>query len=130
MLGKQLYEGRGKVVGMRVLPNGKLEETVMMQGTILDEQLSATWTSEDDIRPDGTMGIEAHGFFNTSGGGMGRYSVIGNGMLKPDGSGVARGAVCYQCPPGKYAFLNGIAVVWEIEFDKEHNIHNKGWEWK
>jgi len=41
--------------------------------------------------------------------------------MKPDGSGIARGAVCYQCPPGKYAYLNGIAVVLEIEFEKEYN---------
>jgi hypothetical protein len=130
MLGKLVYEGRGKTVGMRVLPNGKIEQTVVMQGMFLGEESSATWTSENDTRPDGTMYVEAHGFFTTKDGTFGRYNVIGNGVMKPDGSGIARGVVCYLCPPGKYAYLNGIAVVWENEFDKEGNIQNKGWEWK
>jgi hypothetical protein len=29
------------------------------------------------------------------------------------------GAVCYSCPPGKFARLNEIAVVWEGEVDKK-----------
>ena len=130
MLGEVVYEGRGKVVGMRVLPNCKLEQTVMMQGMFLGEELSATWTSEGEFRPDGTGHTEFHGFFTTKNGGMGQYNGSGNGINKPDGSMTYRGVVCYSCPPGKFARLDGIAVVWEVEVDKEGNYHNKGWEWK
>jgi len=85
MLGDLVCEGRSKVVGMRVLPNGKLEQTVMMQGTFLREELSATWTSEGESRPDGTGHTEFHGFFTIKSGAMGQYSGNGNGINKPDG---------------------------------------------
>jgi hypothetical protein len=130
MLGELLYEGRGKPVGMRLLQNGKLEQTVVMQGTFLGEELQTTWTGEIETRHDGTQYVEAWGFFITSGGNRGTYKVIGNGIMNPDGSGNSRGVVCYNCPPGKFAYLNGIAVMYEIEFDKEWNMINKGWEWK
>ena len=130
MLGKQVYEGRAKVVGMRVLENGKVEYTYAMQGLFLGEEFSAMWTNENEMRPDGTMSIEAWGFFNAKDGTSGRYKIIGNGVMRPDGTGVGRGVVCYHCPPGKFAYLNGISVVWENEWDKDFNMQSKGWEWK
>lgn len=130
MLGELVYEGRGKALGMRVLPNGKLEYTEMMQGTMLGEKFSATWSGEGDVRPDGTGYFEFWGFFMTESGAMGKYKGNGNGIHRPDGSMTYRGAVCYANPPGKFAKLNGTAVVYEIEVDKDGNFHNKGWEWK
>ena len=130
MLGDLIYEARGKILGMRVLPNGKVEQTVMMQGMVLGEEFSATWTNESERRPDGTGYTEFRGFFSTKSGAMGQYLGNGNGINKPDGSSIYRGAVCFSCPPGKYARFNGMAVVYEAETDKEGNMHNKGWEWK
>jgi hypothetical protein len=130
MLGEVVYEGRGQRIGMRVLKNGNWETSWFMQGMFLGEKFSATWTSEGEPRPDGTMGMEFWGFFNTETGAMGRYKGAGNVVLKLDGSMVARGSVEYSNPPGKYAKFNGISVVWEFEMDKDGNIHNKGWEWK
>jgi hypothetical protein len=130
MLGDMVFEGRGKTVSMRVLPNGKLEQTVMMQGMFLGDEFSTTWTSEAEVRPDGTGYTEFHGFYTTKKGGMGRYTGMGNGVMAPDGSQIWRGVVCYSNPPGMYSRFNGIAVVWELQADKEGNVHNKGWEWK
>lgn len=115
---------------MRVLPNGKLETSVVMQGMSLGEEITATWTSEIEQRPDGTGTDEALGFFTAKDGTMGRYRILGNHITKPDGSMVSRGAVCFVCPPGKFAYLNGIAVAYEVESDKDGNVQNKGWEWK
>jgi len=130
MLGDLVYEGRGKTIGMRVLPNGKLEQTQVMQGMFLGEEISATWTVEGEFRPDGTGHNEFRGFYTSKSGAMGQYVGMGNGITKPDGSMIYRGVVCYSNPPGKFAKLNGIAVIWEVEMDKEGNFHNKGWEWK
>jgi hypothetical protein len=130
MLGSLFYEGRGKVIGTSVLPNGKLEQTVGMQGLVEGEEFSATWTGETEIRPDGTGHVEFHGFYSTKSGAVGRYTGIGNGIHGSDGSASYRGTACYSSPPGKYARLNGIAVVFETEHDRDGNVLNKGWEWK
>jgi hypothetical protein len=130
MLGELVYEGKGKTIGVRVLPNGKLEQTQMMQGTVLGEEFSATWTSESVFKPDGTTHTEFLGYFTTKSGAMGQYSGMGNGMMRPDGSQTNRGVLCHLNAPGKYARFNGTAIVYEVEADKEGNFHNKGWEWK
>jgi hypothetical protein len=103
ILGKHVNEGQGKPVGMRILQNGKLEQTVVMQGTLLGEDLQTTWTSDSETRPDGTMYVEARGFFITKNESKGTFKVIGYGLMKPDGSGTARGVVCHACLPGRFA---------------------------
>ena len=130
MLGEMVYDGKGKTIGMRVLANGKIEQTQMMQGMLLGEEFSATWTGEGEHRPDGTVHNEFHGFWTTKSGAMGGYVGMGNGISHPDGSYVGRGVLCLANAPGKYAKFNGIAVVYEVEQDKDGNFHNKGWEWK
>jgi len=130
MLGDVVYEGKGKTIGMRVLPNGKNEQTQTMQGMVLGEEFSATWTGEGEVRPDGTTHTEFHGFFTTKSGAMGQYSGMGNGIMRPDGSQTNRGVLCHSNASGKYARFNGIAIVYEVESDKDGNFHNKGWEWK
>jgi hypothetical protein len=130
LLGDIIVEGQGKTVGMRVLPNGKIEHTWIMEGLFLEEEFQGTWTSETEIRPDRTAYHVLHGFFTTKSGEMGRYTGMGNGTLGPDGTSVWRGFMCFTNPPGKYAKLNGIAAIWEVEADKEGILHNKGWEWK
>lgn len=130
MLGDVVYEGKGKTIGMRVLKNGKMEYTMTMPCLVYGEETLATWTSESEPRPDGTSFMEFWGSFVTKGGNMGKYAGTGNFINHPDGSSVGRGCVCYSNPPGKFAKLNGIAVVWEFQMDKDGNFHNKGWEWK
>ncbi len=130
MLGDLVYESQGKAMGMRVLPNDKIEQTSMEQGRVLGEEFTSTYTAQTEMRPDGTMYNEFRGFYTTKSGVMGRFTGMGNGVMRPDGSQVWRGAACFSNPPGKYAKFNGMAVVWETEVDKEGNIHNKGWEWK
>jgi hypothetical protein len=82
---------------------------------VFGEEYSATYTSEVEFRPDGTGYIEFRGFSTTKSGEVGRYTGMGNGLLRPDGTQVWRGVACFSNPPGKYAGLNGIAVVWEVE---------------
>jgi hypothetical protein len=127
MIGDVLYEAHGRAVGMRVLPNGRLEQTVTLHGMILGEEFSSTWTSELVERPDQTIHNEFHGFFVTRSGDMGRYTGTGDGTTGPNGIKF-RGTVCYANPPGRLDWLNKTAIEWEVEIDQEGNINNKGWE--
>ncbi len=130
MLGDIVQEDQGKIIGMRVLPSGKIEQTIMAQGMFLGEESSATRTVEVELRPDGTGYGEFRGFFTTKSGAKGQFKGMGNGVSRPDGSMSWRGVVCHSNPPGKYARFNGIVHVWETEVDKEGNIFTKSWEWK
>jgi hypothetical protein len=131
MLGEVVFECYGKIIGKRVLRDGKgYEMTAEMKGTFLGEEFTTTYTCETGLRPDGTGWVEWWGFFNTKGGSGGRYTGNGNGVFKSEGGSVWRGDMCFSNPPGKYARLNGIAVIFENEFDKEGNHHMKAWEWK
>jgi hypothetical protein len=130
MLGDLVFEGQGKIIGMRVLPNGKMENTGIMKGMFYGEEFSSTWTSENEMRPDGTAHSEELGIFTTISGERGRYSGMCNGICNPDGTQSYKGAVCFSNPPGKYTRLNGIAGIYEMEFDNNGNYQMKGWEWK
>jgi len=130
MLGDLVYECKGKVVGMRVLENGHVEYTAMVGGMFMGEQFSSTATWESQFRPDGSGYGEIRGVFTTQSGARGSYKGNGNGHPLPDGSQVHLGALCYSNPPGKFAELNKIAVVYEGNVDKEGNFQSKGWAWK
>ncbi len=130
MLGDLVFETEGKVIGMKRLPNGKIEQKAALRGTILDEECSVDWIGMAEHRPDGTGFVQFHGIFSTTSGVELEYTGIGNGVRKPDKHMVYRGAVCFSTPPGKFAHLNGIAVVWEVEVDEAGFVQNKGWEWK
>lgn len=130
MLGDLVYECKGKIVGMRVLENGNAEYTAMVGGIFLGEQFSSTFSWDAQYRPDGSGYGEIRGFFNTQSGVMGKYTGMGNGYTLPDGGQVNRGVLCYSNPPGKFAELNKIAVVYEVNIDKDGNFMSKGWAWK
>lgn len=130
MLGDQVYDCKGKVVSMRVLENGNAEYTAMVGGMFLGEQFSSTFSWEAMMRPDGSGHGKIRGFFNTESGTAGKYSGNGNGRTLADGSQVHLGALCYDNPPGKFGELNKMAVVYEVNIDREGNFTSKGWAWK
>lgn len=130
MLGEVVYEGKGKVVGIWVMENGNPEITGLLQGMILGEEFSSTFSYYSEMRPDGTGYGGVRCFYRTKSGSMGRFIGNGNSINNPDGSSIIRGALCYSNPPGKYAKLNGIAVAYEFNADKDGNLNSKGWEWK
>lgn len=132
MLGEMVYDAKGKNVGMRVLPDGKLENSVVLKGTlsIEGEEFTCMYTANARKRPDGTIHVDFSGFFTTPSGGMGELTGMGNGVVHPDGSMTLMGVLCHNNPPGRYARYNGITVVWENETDKDGNVQSKGWEWK
>ncbi len=130
MLGDVVFEGQGKAVGMRVLKNGSLEVTGIMAGVMLGEEFSGPFTYVDEPRMDGTVYGEIRGITNSKNGLIGTFKANGNGIIRQDGSQRAVGALCFSCPPGKYAELNGYALIYEFEADKEGNVRSKAWAWK
>ncbi len=130
MLGDLVYKGKGKLNGFRRLANGNFEQTLAMKDELLGEEFSSTYTAEGRHRPDGTGFVKINGSMTTQDGMTIGYLGIGNGERGEDGSWVYKGAVCYFCAPGRFAKLNGIAVVWEMEVDAGGNFHGRGWEWK
>jgi hypothetical protein len=129
-LGDIVYECKGKIVTMRVLENGNAEFTAVVGGLFLGEQFSRTFSWDSRFLPDGSGHGEIRGFFNTQSGVMGKYTGNGNGHMLPDGGQVHLGALCYDNPPGKFSELNKMAVVYEVNIDKEGNFMSKGWAWK
>ncbi len=63
MLGDLIYENGGKVIEMRRLSNGKIQERVAVKGRFLGEEYSAIYLVEGGFRPDGTGYTELHGLF-------------------------------------------------------------------
>ncbi len=130
LLGDLLYEAEGKVIEMKRSPNGKFEQTVKMWGKFLKEEFSATYSLEAEYRSDGTGTGELNGSFTTKCGVKIAFTGIGNSVRGSDGSVMVRGASCFSCPPGRFAYLNGISVLWEADVDAGGSIQGRGWEWK
>ncbi len=119
-----VYEGHGKVAGLKRLAFGKIDETFKMNGVRSCELLSKQHTMEGKVRPDGRGFVQMHGFIATRDGLLIQLTGIANGITRLDGQTVLRGANCYSCPTGKFARLNEIAVIWRAEMDDKGNIHS------
>ncbi len=130
MLGEEVYEAHGKIIGTKYLPNGKFEIEATLQGSIYDERFSANWTGEGQSRKDRTLLIEFQGVITTKSGVTIPYTGIGSGINRDDGSTSYTGGACFSSPPGKFAKLNGISVVYKVEVDDAGFIESRGRELK
>jgi hypothetical protein len=121
----------GKVTGVRVLGDGKLEETFQGMGKLLGIDSMSVYTAVAFRHPDGAMVFEANGIVSTIEGdsvtvkvwGVNRSTGIG---FKASGHG---GAITQTNSP-KLARLNNAPNVWEAEIDEAGNYRLKVWEWK
>ena len=83
------------------------------------------------VQPDGSLYGEGQGVLMTTDGGMATWRGQGVGRLTGRGSAVNyRGAVYYQTASQQLVRLNGLAVVYEFNVDKNGNIQAQLWEWK
>ena len=134
MLGEQILEETGKARGVRVLSsfpaNVTLETSLDASGTLLGIEHTCIWTYTATVRPDGLVQGEGRAVYTTKDGDV--ATVLGTGVGKP-GRGLAaswRGSFYFFSDAEKLARLNGVAVVFEYEFDEEGNSIGKAWEWK
>jgi hypothetical protein len=137
MLGKLIFESKGKITGQRVLSvaNGipKLEVSVTGTGIFNGNiDVTETWTYWTIQRPDGTSYGKGRGVIMTKDGSE-VATATGHGDGKMTDSGKMRypGAIFYETSSkNKLAFLNHLVGVNEYEVDASGNYEHKLWEWK
>jgi hypothetical protein len=135
MLGEQIAELKGKIIGQRVLDveGPTIEISVSVSGIIKGTQVKETLTFEG--RPTTTSKGVLHGKGKgvIMAGESELATYTGEGVGRPSSSGSInyRGSIFYSTSSnGKLAFLNNLIGVFESDIDTEGNFSEKIWEWK
>jgi hypothetical protein len=135
MLGEQIAELKGKIIGQRVLDveGPTIETSVSVSGSIKGTQVKETLTFEG--RPTTTSKGVLHGkgkrVIMAGESELATYTAEGVGRPSSSGSINYRGSIFYSTSSnGKLAFLNNLIGVFESEIDTEGNFSGKIWEWK
>jgi hypothetical protein len=135
MLGEQIAELKGKIIGQRVLDveGPTIETSVSVSGSIKGTQVKETLTFEG--RPTTTSKGVLHGKGKgvIMAGESELATYTGEGVGRPSSSGSInyRGSIFYSTSSnGKLAFLDNLIGVFESEIDTDGNFSEKIWEWK
>ena len=128
MLGELVGEFKGKNIGWRVLPDGKIETTAQGTGKLfgLDVFLISTIVG---TMANGVFMGEVNSVFTT----MEGETIISKGIAVgfPSGNGGAtRAASIHTTQSQKLARLNKTVGMHEYETDMNDNWTGKIWEWK
>jgi hypothetical protein len=136
MLGDQIYEGRGKITGVRVLeiegPHGlKTETTYTLQSKLKGIDVTENGTFTAVMRSENKQYGEDKAVLMSHDGSI--ATMIAHGIGEATGGPEIisfRGfAIAGPSNTGKLATVNNMVVAFETEIDGE-NISVKGWEWK
>jgi hypothetical protein len=134
MLGEQIGEERGKITARRVLPSDgggpKVEVTFEASGTVLGVEATDLGTYWSVVQPNGVLYGEGQGVIMTPQGDVIQWTGAGRGRFTAEGGASFRGAVYYQTTAERFAPLNGVAIVYEHESDRDGGVATKYWEWK
>jgi len=131
MLGNLVVEERGKTVGVRILPDGKIEQTGQGVGKWWGTDGTNIHTHIASPRPDGTFMGEGHGLITTNDGES--MAVKFHGVAWPAEKGQSirgRGAAFSQTTSPKFAQTSKVVLVYEYESDEKGDYQLKVWEWK
>ncbi len=132
MIGELIYDATGKSgQNIRVLPDGKVENSFQHQGKLWGEEGWETATAMSMWRPDGTFSAELNGFFTSKRGDVVTFK--GHGIGWPTGPGFKasiRGSVQYWTASQKLAAANKTIGVFEVEVSEDGSDHVKAWAWK
>lgn len=134
MLGEQIAELKGKIIGQRVLDveGPTIETSVSVSGIIKGTQVKETLTFEG--RPTTTKGVlhgKGKGVIMAGESELATYTGEGVGRPSSSGSINYRGSIFYSTSSnGKLEFLDNLIGVFESEIDTEGNFSEKIWEWK
>lgn len=132
MLGDQIYEGKGKITGTRVLDvdGPKIENSYMVQSKLKGIEVTETGTFTATMRSDGVQYGEDKALIMAQDGSGGTMMAHGIGRQVGADKISFRGlAIMGPANTGKLATLNSLLVVFEAEVDGD-NLSIKGWEWK
>ncbi|MDD1679189.1 MAG: hypothetical protein LUO93_08440, partial [Methanomicrobiales archaeon] len=134
MIGEQIWELKGKIVGQRLAKHYdgemKLERTIEAKGMVLGEEvtfLATTWSKE---RPQGGMLTMGQGIMMTKKGEKAVLKGSGISTSKAGPVGSIRGARYLQSSAPSLSRLNNVALVFEIEIGADGSYKDKTWEWK
>ena len=132
MLGDQIGEETGKVIGFRVLDAAgpKVEVSFQAAGKILGKDYRGRASYCSEMQPGGFLYGEGQGMYITSDGGMAVWKGQGAGKIKPGGGASYRGAIYFLSAQGSLAKLAGMTGVFEHDTDGQDNVVSKLWEWK
>jgi hypothetical protein len=130
--GELLATEKGKVTGVRVLGEGRLEYSYQGIGKLLGVDAMSVYTATGTMQPGGVINFEANGVVSTIEGdavtvkiwGVNRSTGLG---FKASGRG---GAITQTMSPKLAARLNNVPNAWEVETDEAGDYQLKVWEWK
>lgn len=137
MLGDQIGQSTGRVIGTRMLPGGdyryvKMEVTIQESGKAYGVDAVNIGTYVVFERIPGQLYGEGQGILSTPDGEGAIWN--GHGVGKMAGRGMAmsfRFSVAYQAgPTGKLSKLKDVLVIGEHEVDESGNTKTTFWEWK
>ena len=132
MLGEQIAELKGKMMGQRVLDSEgpTMETSISARGSVRGTQVNESLTYVARATSAGVLHGEGQGVIMAGDSEMAAYT--GKGIGRFTASGVQwRGAMFYRTSStGKLSFLNNVVGVFEADMDSEGNFSEKIWEWR
>ena len=128
MLGELIAEFKGKNVGWRVLPDGKVEVTAQGIGKILGKDAFVLSTSVGNMTNGVFMG-DVTSVFTTMEGETLMAKGIAVGFPSENG-GATRAASIHMTQSQGLASLNKVVGLHEYQTDMQDNWTGKIWEWK
>ena len=135
MIGDLLYEGKGKLVGIRLLnaDEYKIEHTMLEEGKFKDIEITMLGTFWTIPAVKNITYVEWQGIITTKDGeDTATFRGYGIGTSKGQISVSFRGSVFYKSSSsstnGKLSFLNNKIGVFESEVDESGTSNEKHWE--
>jgi hypothetical protein len=132
MLGEQIAELKGKIMGQRVLDTEgpTMETSVSAKGSVKGAQVNVSLTYVARLTSSGVLRGNGQGVIMAGESEMVAYT--GEAVGKLSSSGIKwRGAIFYKTSStGKLASINNVVGVFEAEVDMDGNFSEKTWEWK
>jgi hypothetical protein len=130
VLGELAFDETGKFAGIRALANEKVEATYLGIGKLFGVDYTSIYTGVAAPQG-GTLIAEFNGVCTTKDGEI--VGINAHGRGRSTGSGLKaswRGGVIWQTAAPKFARLNSVPGVWELDVDEAGNFRLKVWEWK
>ena len=130
-IGEYIQESKGKVSGLRVRENGKMEVTIQATGKLLGIEVNELYTGTITQQPGGALYMEGNGIITSSAGDSEGLKFQGMGHSTGAGYKASyRGSTFCQSASSKFAKLLTLMTVWEVDIDEAGNFLLKIWEWK
>ena len=132
MLGEQIKDLKGKIIGQRVLDTEgpTMEISISTKGSADGIQINEILSFVYRPSSQGVLHGEGQGVLMSGESEMATFTAEGIGRITPT-SVKWRGSVFLRTgSTDKLAFLNNVVAVFEADVDTEGNFSEKSWEWK